>query len=226
MSVNRIRRRMLQGALAAGGGLLIPHRSALAQVDVAAPLSAAKQASPQNPRSLAIDTDYQIGDSYTYRIVDVLTGLLERERTLTVTDIVGDEVIFDQGGTVTDLFGNWRKLGGEIWKGFQMVPAEFHVGRQWNTRFRYISQNGEADVSLQLSVADRETIRVPAGSFDAFRVEGHGWANWPMGPVQWKWKIWFAPDVVRRLVAWEMMHSSGSHFDRTRRWELVAYKQE
>jgi len=185
--------------------------------------------SPQNPYSkgsLAIDTNYQVGDSYTYRIVDILTRALQRERTLTVTDIVGDEVIFDQGGTVTDLLGNLRKLGGEIWKGSRMVPAEFHVGRQWNTRFRYISQNGEAAVSLQLHVADRETIRVPAGSFDAFRVEAHGWANWrwPMRPSQWNWKIWFAPDVVRRLVAWEMMHSK-PRLVRRDRWELVAYKQ-
>ena len=184
--------------------------------------------SPQNPfskGSARADTAYRIGDRYDYRSLDVLTRLLERERSYTVTEIAGDEVVFNKGGTVTDLLGNFRKWGGNIWEGSQTAPAEYSIGKRWSTRFRFIHSRGWAPVSLEMRVADRETIHVPAGSFNAFRVEGRGFAYYTPTSSAWIVNIWYAPDAVRLPVAWERISRDRWTFYSTTRLELVAFKQ-
>ena len=172
------------------------------------------------------DTAYRVGDKFTYRYIDTLTRLLERESTLTVTQIMDDEVVFDMGGTVTDSLGNYRKLGGEIWTDCQIVPTEFSIGKRWSTRFPFTDRFGEGLVSLDLRVVDREQISVPAGSFNAFRVEAHGWlTSSPKNNVAWNWTFWYAPDVVRRFVAWERMNRNFWRYTKTSRLELTAFKQ-
>jgi hypothetical protein len=68
---------------------------------------------------------------------------------------------------------------------------------------------------------------VPAGTFDAFRIEGDGWARLARGgAVNVKPKYWIAPGI-RRPVAGEMFkrHSSGKVINNERQ-ELTAYFQQ
>ena len=185
--------------------------------------------SPQNPYSKGsarTDTAYRVGDRYSYRISDSLTQVEQGRSTLTVTNIVGDEVIFNKGGTVTDLLGNYRKWGGNGWAGSQTVPTEFSVGKRWSTRFQFIDRNGlETPVALDLLVAGRETIKVPAGAFNAFRVEARGWRTGWQVPINWNLKTWYAPDAVRRPVAWEWMNIVRGGWGSTSRGELIAFRQ-
>jgi len=67
---------------------------------------------PYTQGSARVDTRYNVGDSYSYRQFDTLTGIENWRFTLTVTKITDDEVIFGKGDDVTDLLGNPRKRFG------------------------------------------------------------------------------------------------------------------
>lgn len=58
----------------------------------------------------------------------------------------------------------------------QIFASEYPIAKEWITRFDYVSPDGYADVvEFKCRVVARETIEVPAGKFDTFRVEGNGW---------------------------------------------------
>jgi hypothetical protein len=64
---------------------------------------------------------------------------------------------------------------------------------------------------------------VPAGTFDAYRVEGQGWGS--LG-LSIKNAFWIAPGV-KRPIAWETVRKqrSGKVLENERR-ELTAYSQQ
>ena len=177
---------------------------------------------PKNPYTkgtATANTAFKIGDRYTYRRLDVLTKL-EKGKPFTnrVTHITDNEVIYNNGSKVTDLLGNIRKRGGNIWTVNQTVPTEFIVGKRWKTRFQLIEPAGrDSVVDLELRVADREKVVVPAGTFNAFRIEARGWRTGSGLNIAWNLKIWYAPDQVRSEVAWESF--------RGERLELVEFRQ-
>ncbi len=183
-------------------------------------------ANPYSKGTAKANTAYKIGDSYTYRQSDVLTKIEQRQYTRTVKQIIDDDVIYNNGD-VTDLLGNPRKWGGSIWSANQIVPTEFTVGKRWKTRFHFL-RPGDPDtiVDLDVQVAAREQITVPAGSFLAFRVDARGWRVGPNRNGAWYWKTWYAPEQVRRAVAWEWFNTNNwNRLTRTDRHELTTVKQ-
>jgi hypothetical protein len=190
---------------------------------------------PENPYTkgtVAANTAYKIGDFYSYRQSDLLTKLEMKRQRPTVTAITETEVHFSAGRFVTDLLGNTlRSPNGAIWAPNQTVPTEFAVGRRWSTRFRIIPpQGGDTVVDLTLRVADRERITVPAGTFNAFRIEARGYQIGQSGQdsinVAWDWKTWYAPDAVRRPILAEWFNrAGGGKILRAERFELMEYRQ-
>ena len=187
---------------------------------------------PKNPYTKGTaraDTAYRTGDIYAYRVLDALTRIEGSKYTLRVTQITDDEVIFNKGNTVTDLLGNYRKSGSVDWSGSQTVPVDFSVGKRWSTRFINMKTKAGLDtvVDLDLRIADRETVTVPAGTFNAFRIEAKGWRTGSGVNELWDLKTWYAPDRVRRPVAWEWLNRNRSGtFVSTNRHELTAFKQQ
>ena len=53
----------------------------------------------------------------------------------------------------------------------QVAPAELQVGKRWNARFHTARRRDRFDDEMEAAIVARETIRVPAGEFDAFRIE-------------------------------------------------------
>jgi len=185
---------------------------------------------PENPYTkgtATANTAFKIGDRYTYRRMDVLTKLeVNKPYTNRITHITDNEVIYNNGGKVTDLLGNHRKFGGNIWTVNQTIPTEFIVGKRWKTRFHLIEPAGrDSIVDLDLRVVDRERITVPAGSFNAFRIEARGWLIGPNLDIAWDLKTWFAPDQVRSPVAFEWMNRRRTYLVFTQREELVEFHQ-
>lgn len=188
--------------------------------------------SPQNPYTkgtVAANTAFKVGDSYSYRRVDLLTKLEMKSFRLTVTAITDTEVVFSEGRFVTDPLGNTLRLGsGEVWSPNQTVPTDFAVGKRWKTRFHQITPRGiEAILDLELRIADREQVTVPAGAFNAFRIEARGWRTGGGGPgIAWDWKTWYAPDQVRRPVASELFNRNDrGMIVASNRTELTAFHQ-
>jgi len=185
---------------------------------------------PENPYSRGTaraDTVYRIGDRYSYRRFDLLTRLEEPPLRYRVTDITEQQVIYNKGGTVTDLIGNYQKWGPQTWTTNQTFPLEFAIGKRWQTRFTITDEQwGPTPISLDIRITAREQVVVPAGTFAAFRVDATGFRNHRDWTVQWNWTVWHAPDTVRRPIAWEFRNRN--YYGRpvgTTRAELVAYEQ-
>ena len=185
---------------------------------------------PENPYTKGTakaNTAYKIGESYTYRELDLLTGLEQQRFTSTVTNIAENEVTFSNG-LVTDLLGNAvRTRRGGTRSPSQVVPTEFTVGKRWRSRFHMGGLRGKGfEMNLELRITDRERITVPAGTFDAYRVDAWGWGTGDGINVSWDWKRWYAPERVRRPVAIERLHKNQAGVVReSSRLELLAYKQ-
>jgi len=187
---------------------------------------APSEGNPYTKGTARIDTHFRLGDSYSYRQIDLYTRIEERTFTTRVTKINENQVIFNEGRVVTDLFGNFIKRGNWQYTGAQFFIAEYSVGKKWTTRFRAVTPKGfTTDTEFEFRVVAREPVKVPAGTFDAYRVEGQGWGVAPTGNVDVQSSYWVAPGV-RRPVASEMLrrHSSGKVLTSTRQ-ELTAYSQ-
>ena len=200
---------------------------------------ASQAANPFTKGTARMNTAYRVGDRYSYSSRDMPAGPARPSVTRTVTDISDTEVTFDNGYLVTDLLGNEKKDGNTSISGRQIVPAEFTVGKRWSTRFRFVNERFDAIISLDLRIADRERIVVPAGTFNAFRVEARGWSMYryistfpsaaigtPTFATAWDLKVWYAPDQVRRPIArqWNNKDRAG-YATLARRDELISFSQ-
>jgi len=188
--------------------------------------SIAGAANPFTKGTAKADPNYKVGDRYRYRVLDLLTKLETREtRGGMVKEVTDTEVIY-ANGRITDLLGNMIKdQQGRTFVGNQIFVAEYSVGRRWTTIFRATNRADEEDEwSLDLKVVAREPVTVPAGTFDAFKVEGNGFVRGRGFRIQMNY--WVAPDRVRPFIAQEMtVHGQGKRFRKADRIELVAYRQ-
>ena len=115
------------------------------------------------------------------------------------------------------------------------------MGKQWVTQFRITTRKGKSGLNeMELRIVAREKITVPAGTFNAFRIEGRGVFEIDEGKAQvTNLTKWMAPDQVRRAIAIEQTHEmsgrggqrgggrggSGSKVIQSMRWELISFKQ-
>ena len=131
---------------------------------------------------------------------------------------------------MTDLLGNVRRTrqGGRF-SSRQQYPLEYVVGKRWTTRFESTNRQGAIGTSvLDLHIAARERITVPAGTFDAFRIEGHGYtAGLKAREVELQPRWWMSPDRVRWPIRAEdnKRAAGGKRILVAQQTELVAFKQ-
>ena len=209
--------------------------SELAQVSLDALLAALGEqkvevvASPQNPYSKGYaraDTNYKVGDFYTYAIADAISKVVGQTVTITVARVTPREVHYDTG-QVTDRIGNPIRFRGARFTNNQQHPAEFQLGRQWVTRYQGVHRvRGPFTAELTMRVAARETVSVAAGTFDTFRVDGSGVIFGGNFPQQARIRTWYAPDKVRRPVLREEFRTGGmGRYTMAERLELKAFSQ-
>ncbi|MSQ50909.1 MAG: DUF3108 domain-containing protein [Betaproteobacteria bacterium] len=191
---------------------------------------AASQGNPFTKGSATADTQYKVGDRYNYRSLDLRSGVEQGRFTNEVTQITDGTVTFGSG-QVIDLLGNTlRQRDGRRSSANQNSPLEFAVGRRWVTRFKlFVPVSGlTGDTAMEFRIVGREKITVPAGTFDAFLVIGHGFTVGvrPDGrPVESSTKRWFAPEQSRLPIAIEDDRKAGSFIIAQERHELVSFKQ-
>lgn len=183
---------------------------------------------PFTKGTLRTDTGYKVGDVYRFREIDMLTELERQQYTQRVTAVSDYEVTFNNGGRVTDLLGNIIRNRRVEFTGAQFYISEYSLGKRWSARYQRKLPDGRAfDVQFDFKVAGKEKVTVPAGTFEAFRIEGEGWtqANNNSGSIQLQARYWIAPGV-RRAIAWEdyNRHTRGRIL-RSERQELLYYKQ-
>lgn len=80
-------------------------------------------------------------------------------------------------------------------------------------------------MEFDFRVVSREQVTVPAGTFEAFRIEGNGWGRAPRGTVKLQTVYWISADVKRVLASeTKRSHTSGKVLN-NERLELTAYTQ-
>lgn len=159
---------------------------------------------PYSKGSAILDTRYQVGDTYTYRMLDPATNSERRKFSMAITEITDALVKYDNG-LITDLLGNTQRMhDGRVFTDNQNIPVEFAVGRQWTTRYRVILPQGQ-DLAVEMNyvITSRGPLTVPAGTFNAFLIEGFGVTWSPRGKVETRIKFWWDPQRVRRPIARE-----------------------
>jgi uncharacterized caspase-like protein len=185
-------------------------------------------ANPFTKGTVRTDTNYKVGDIFRYREIDMLTKLELRTFALRVTAITDNQVLFNNGNFVTDLLGNLAKNARGQFSGSQFLIPEYSVGKRWSARSQRTVGNWPArDISHDFKVVAKEQVVVPAGAFEAFKIEATGWTqtNDGMSSIQLQARYWMAPGV-RRAIAFENLnrHARG-HILASERQELVAYTQ-
>lgn len=169
------------------------------------------------------DIVFRVGDRYQYREVDPDTGAEKRAYTWRVTAVTDAEVTFNDGRLIMDLLGNTRtQPDGTIVTQSQYYIPEYSVGKKWKTRYKLLKPDGRIfQGSYEFRITRREKVVVPAGTFNAFLVEGSGWGE--DAGSRLKLDYWIAPDIARFVARhYRRINRAGTvtHNERT---ELMAY---
>jgi hypothetical protein len=185
---------------------------------------------PENPYtqgSASLDTRYRVGDSYTYNFLDPYSKVVQDSSTWTITQITDTEVLYDDGRVVTDLLGNPRRLhDGRTFGPNQIAPRDFSVGKRWSSRFTGSSPKGGAySAEFNMRIVGKERVSIPAGTFDAFRLEVRGDVNQPAGHVGIELTAWYAPEKVRRYIARHELRRFNGREVFAERQELAKFQQ-
>lgn len=152
-----------------------------------------------NPNSAGIyplGRRYSVGDEATFVVTALRGPENPRNYSLKVTSVNDelDHVMLNDGEQWWDLMGNVTKAWGEKYDAPRVfTPSELHVGKHWRA-----VANGElagssttrvsvtTQVRYGVQVVARERIRLPAGEFDAFRIEARGFrAGTPLEDNLW-----------------------------------------
>lgn len=207
---------------------------AIADGEVAIP-QAALAAVTQNPYSAGrfpLGRKFTLGDRVLMRESDLLTGVAEGEKRFRVTriDEDNDRVELNQGSLVLDLMGN--TIDSPLATSSvpqQIFPAELQVGKRWTALYSVTFKKGPLAgntnrVALEVRIQTRETIRVPAGEYQAFRIEASGWSEGERSPTRLEFRYWVVPGINFPIRA-ERIKRRGSRLVETKLSELVAIRQ-
>ena len=170
---------------------------------------------------------YTVGDEATVKVVDMLTGLEQRKIQLRITQVdhENDRVIFSDGKVITDLMGNLvRTLEAEFETPMQQFPAELQVGRKWTAALRQTLRGQITSFYYDFKVVKRETITVPAGTFDTFFIDGHGF-NRDYGS-RLESRVWVVPGVFSTIRREHVITGRNGQKIKADRNELVSLRQQ
>lgn len=186
----------------------------------------APSANPYSAGTHPLGRKYTVGDEASFLESDYLTGAEVRRYANRVTrvDEDADRVEVNDGANVTDTMGNSLKSGQiEFDAPLQFLPAELQLGKKWTASFKRMDRGQVTYAYYELHIVSREKVKVPAGEFDAFRIEGRGW-NRSIGS-QLEVNLWVVPGLNFH-VKWEWVVNNRGRFVVTQRHELVAYRQQ
>ena len=170
------------------------------------------------------ERSFRVGDEYQFVVTDLFNKSTRNVlRRVTQIDVAGDRITYDGGTYVTDLMGNTlvNQLGTNN-SVRQFYPAELFVGKKWTTKFNQDRPNGARyTFDYKLKVVGKETITVPAGTFEAFRIEARGF-NVELGAYIER-DIWVAPGVNADIAQNYRVKLRSGALETNQREELLAY---
>ena len=169
---------------------------------------------------------YQTGDFYNYQVTDVFTKASKPlALQVTAVDVDGDRVEYNKGEYLSDTMGNTiANPRGGFSTPRQFYPAELFVGKKWRTMFKQSRPGGIVyTYRYDLKVVGRETIVVPAGTFDTFKIEARGF-NMQLN-ARLERNIWVAPGVSGDIAHEILVRLRNGAIEQNDRQELASFRQ-
>jgi hypothetical protein len=191
-----------------------------------APPAAAVSAGPEK-RIERIDAPrLKLGDTWTYQVVDLLSGSVTRKYTITLGSVTQDTWRFGRD-YVTDKSLNvlQETRDGKPVKWTPKRPNydfPMEIGRTWSAVAVREGVDREVEHTFAFKVVRQERVIVPAGIFDTFRVEGtnkykaRSKKDGSTGEGVGVHRYWYSP-AVARFVAYEYEETN---------WKGVVYRKD
>ena len=173
---------------------------------------------PLQSDAVAAAPSVAVGDTWTYRVRDAFTGLERGNQGHRVVDVAGDRIVMvvtrEGGGEeswIYDRGWNWLKHPAHGLQSFDYNPSyrafDFPLapGKTWRARLTATDPtNGRRfPVWIDGTVLGWEKIKVPAGEFDALRVERRVFFDYLEHTVRGRSEIleyeWYAPAVKQAV---------------------------
>ncbi len=146
---------------------------------------------------------FRIGDRYVYEVTDVLRpGEPPRQVPRRVTDIRDGQVYFNGGESIATQTGVIvLNRAGRKDPGVLLVPSELRVGKRWRSAFTNTRVPGApaARNFYEHRVAALEEVQVPAGRFQAYRIESVGESIGPSHANRLNSTVWIDPSTMTAL---------------------------
>ena len=164
---------------------------------------------------------FKVGDVFRYTTSDLLTSIPGPPVVNRVTGIEGDVVMINGGAIqMTRLSAFIKNPRGSFDTPFGGVPVELQVGKKWTSRATQIAADGQVyQLEARSRISSRETIQVPAGTFQTYLIETTTFAS-NGGHAQVK--SWFNPQFGVAIKREELFRHNGRPV-RTERWELAEF---
>lgn len=196
-------------------------------------------ARPKNPNSAGhypLGRRYSRGDEAAYRVTSPRDLEAPRNAHFRVVEVDEEHDLVRLNGRrlAWDLMGNYRQARStEFDVPRQYVPAELYVGRKWTAAVvgtALEDKGGRAAgdqrlIRVDFAIEVREAVRVPAGTFEAFRARGYGVA----GGNALEETLWYVP-YLNFAVRWDreayrLDKRWERRYRKSERWELVSARQ-
>lgn len=171
---------------------------------------------------------FTVGDQVKNQMSDVLSGVKGEVRVGTVTrvDPDSDIVEINNGLISMDLMGNALSVREvKFDTPLTFTPAEYQIGKKWTAMNTRTVNGHKSIVTFDLHIAAVEKVRVPAGEFDAFRIEADGWNL--TNDIKLNETHWLVPGLnfmIKREVMRRRRNGVITHSERTELMELYQQK--
>jgi hypothetical protein len=168
---------------------------------------------------------FKVGDKYEFQLTDSQTGVVKNTYVNLVTSIEGDAVVFNNGGLLTTALGGYIKNAqGTYEPPIGNAPVELQIGKKWSGQGTQTTSDGRVLVlQMDSKVIGRETITVPAGTFQTYVIERHIFVTPGLAITQ---KQWFDPRYGLAVKFEEIGRNKMGRLVRTDRRELIALKAD
>lgn len=190
---------------------------------LAAAIAAASSAAQADPAQIP---DFEPGDSWTFSLTDQWKHQVISSFTVAVKQIEGETVRLEgTDGAGAPYFQTLTAEGNMVaLNGREYMPHMHHlafplsVGKQWKGEYGWKRDDGAAGtIKAEYAVTALETVEVPAGKFDAYRIEAQGWWSRENRSGKITETYWYAP-ATKRIVRldYQDFRPSGGAYNRVR----------
>jgi len=167
---------------------------------------------------------FKLGDEFEIQPSDILTNVPGPRRVARVTSIEGDVVQLNDGASVMTALGAIIKNErGTFDPPYGGTPVEFQVGKTWSGRSTQQTADGPfQELQQTTKIVGRETITVPAGTFQTYVLEVVAFFNERNQHI----KLWMDPRYGVPIKKEEIVRGRGGRIFRSDRTELAAIRAE